>query len=70
MSALADHRADLPLSDWKSTKPHTADECALDQCDYCGCCGHGKTLAAGCKVEVAPYGMRCPDTQCACGGLS
>ena len=61
---------DLPLSDWRSQAPHLADECKLEQCPYCGCCVHGKTLEAGCKVTTAPYGMRCPNADCGCDGES
>lgn len=62
--------ADLPLSDYRSRAPHAADDCRLEQCSYCGCCVHGKPLAAGCKVETAPSGMRCPDWNCGCEGRS
>ena len=59
---------DLPLSDWRSTAQHLADQCQLEQCAYCGCCCHGKQLAAGCKVDAAPRGMACPNTSCGCEG--
>lgn len=60
--------ADLPLSDYHSRAPHTADECLLEQCEFCGCCVHGKPLAKGCKVETAPFGMSCPNWMCGCEG--
>lgn len=60
--------ADLPLSDWRSNAPHVADQCHLEQCEYCGCCVHGKPLKVGCKVEAAPTGMRCPNAMCGCEG--
>ncbi len=49
---------------------HHADDCHYEQCKYCGCCAHGRTLAAGCKVDAAPYGMRCPVSDCGCEGKS
>lgn len=58
----------LPLSDWRSNALHVADECELEQCRYCGCCVHGKALAAGCKVDSAPRGMSCPNADCGCEG--
>lgn len=61
---------DLPLSDWRSSAPHAADECQLEQCRFCGCCCHGKPLATGCKVELAPCDMRCPNSDCGCEGQS
>ena len=62
--------ADLPLDDWRSYAPHTADECQLEQCEFCGCCIHGKPIADGCKVETAPAGMRCREINCGCEGRS
>jgi hypothetical protein len=64
------NRADLPLSDWRSQREHDADECESERCPYCGCCVHGKTVRAGCKVEASPSGMRCPDWECGCEGKS
>jgi hypothetical protein len=66
---ISDWRS-LPLSDWRSLAAHTADECRLEQCTYCGCCCHGKTLAKGCKVDRAPSGMNCPGDGCGCEGRS
>ena len=60
----------LPLSDYRSQAPHSADQCQLEQCPYCGCCVHGKTLATGCKVDSAPTGMSCPERDCGCEGKS
>ena len=59
---------DLPLSDWRSRALHFADECCLEQCEFCGCCVHGQTIKGGCKVETAPSGMRCPNNDCGCEG--
>ena len=70
MSAVGFDRLTLPLSDWRSMAPHYADDCRLEQCSYCGCCCHGKTLRADCKVEAAPHGMRCPGDGCGCEGQS
>ena len=64
----ASDRSDLPLSDWRSTREHTADECRLEQCPGCGCCCHGKTLAAGCPMDDAPLGSQCAGRGCACEG--
>lgn len=60
--------ADLPLDDWRSNAPHVSDDCGLECCSYCGCCVHGKPRREGCKVETAPFGMRCPDWDCGCEG--
>jgi hypothetical protein len=62
--------AELPLTEWRSRAPHDADDCPLERCSYCGCCEHGKPVAAGCKVETAPAGMTCPDHYCDCEGKS
>lgn len=64
----AETRATLPLSDFWSTAEHHADECGLEQCGYCKCCVHGKTLRDGCRVDLAPYGMDCPGSGCGCSG--
>lgn len=50
---------------------HRAEECAAqgyETCGYCGCCEHGKRPRRGCKVTLAPAGMRCPDRDCGCEG--
>lgn len=60
----------LPLSDWRCTAEHTADECGFEPCSYCGCCAHGKALSAGCKTELAPMGMSCPVSDCGCEGMA
>jgi hypothetical protein len=60
--------ADLPLTDWRSTKQHTADECGFELCEFCGCCAHGKEQAAGCKMDAAPWGCRCANSECGCEG--
>ncbi|MGV8847013.1 hypothetical protein [Tessaracoccus sp.] len=67
---MAARRAVLPLTDWKSTAQHTADQCQLQQCTYCGCCCHGKQVDVGCRVVDAPTGMRCPDSDCGCQGTA
>lgn len=70
MSTTDIDRSALPLDDWRSTRSHNADDCNLEVCDYCGCCVHGRTRAAGCKVEAAPFGMNCPNGDCGCEGRS
>lgn len=49
---------------------HAADDCHFEQCDYCGCCAHGMALRDGCKVDLAPEGMLCPNRACNCEGKS
>lgn len=51
-------------------KEHTADQCAFETCDYCGCCAHGKEDAKGCKTSAAPVGLYCPNDLCACRGAA
>ena len=58
------------LADWRTRIAHFADECQLEQCGYCGCCVHGKTVEIGCKVDSAPVGMRCASVSCGCEGKS
>lgn len=65
--------ADLPLSDWRSTAPHTADQCNFETCPACGCCAHGKPRATGCLMDDAPYGSQCAEAfrlGCGCEGRS
>lgn len=59
-------RRALPLTDWRSTAPHTANECRLDQCPGCGCCAHGVTVATGCRVDAGPAGTVCDGPGCGC----
>lgn len=62
---------DYPLSDWRSKRPHTADECGLDLCPTCGCCSHGKPGPNGCPIQDGPRGAICGSTfshSCACEG--
>lgn len=63
-------RIDLPLTDWRSTKPHTAEECEFELCKGCGCCAHGKTRAMGCPMDLAPHGAQCGGSYdgCCCEG--
>lgn len=60
--------ADLPVTDWRSTKAHTADQCQFELCEFCGCCAHGKAQAKGCRVDDVPRGFRCPNDLCGCEG--
>ncbi len=65
--------SDLPLTDWRSTAPHTADQCNCEVCPDCGCCAHGKPRASGCPMDGAPYGSLCGSAfsvGCACEGRS
>lgn len=64
----AETRKTLPLSDFRSTKDHDSDDCNLELCNYCGCCVHGKQMQEGCRVELAEYGMECPNRDCGCTG--
>lgn len=80
MRALADQaaaqtaaRLELPLSDWRCTRPHTADECDFERCSCCGCCAHGQPQASGCLMDNAPRGSQCGNAfshGCACEGRS
>lgn len=63
----------LPLTDWRSTAPHTADQCNFEVCSDCGCCAHGKSPANGCRLDDAPRGSICASAfshGCACEGRS
>jgi hypothetical protein len=62
--------AELPLSDWRCTRDHVAEDCNLERCENCGCCVHGKTQAAGCPIDDAPFGAQCSNRNCGCEGQS
>lgn len=67
-----DPRDVLPTTDYRSRQHHDADDCQCTDdppCDHCGCCVHGMSPRAGCRMDAAPRGVFCIDP-CGCEGRS